>query len=178
MTNRVRTLAVAAAMLLPTVSFAQDSARPFGQGSRLLSLGIMTGGDYDGFGGGASFEVGVINFTPALSLGVGGMIGYLRESEGRFSVSAMPIMAIGNVHLALPAQPKLDLYGGLSIGVVRVSSDGCDALPGIPCDDSRSDSGLGLQIGARYAMTPRASLMGQLGFSDIPLLYAGVSFKF
>jgi opacity protein-like surface antigen len=180
MTHRFRTLALAAAMLLPVVSHAQAAATTnfFGRGTRIASLGIMTGGDYEGFGGGGSFEIGVINFTPTLSLGVGGMIGYLSESEGGFSVSAMPIMAIGNVHLALPAQPKLDLYGGLSIGVVRVSSDVCDALPGIPCDADSSDSGLGLQVGARYAMTPRASLMGQLGFSDIPLLYAGVSFKF
>jgi hypothetical protein len=185
MTHRFRTLAVAAALLLPSVAFAQTaSTRPFGQGSRIGSVGILTGGDYEGFGGGASFEVGVKEFTPTLSLGIGAFAGFVKGDVGftsafDYNVTQIPIMAIGNVHLALAGQPKLDLYAGLSAGIVRtsVSFDGT-APGGFDLSESDSEVGIGFQVGARYAFTERAMGFAQLGASDIPLLYAGLSFRF
>ncbi|HYW31309.1 MAG TPA: outer membrane beta-barrel protein [Gemmatimonas sp.] len=184
MTNRFRTFAIAAAMLLPSVAFAQEAARPFGKGSRIASVGILTGGDYEGFGVGGSFEVGVMDLTPTLSLGIGAFAGFVRGDVGfsptfDYTITQIPIMAIGNVHLALPSQPKLDLYGGLSLGINRYSYDYEGNAPGT-FDESDSDSevGLGIQVGARYAFTPRAMGFAQLGANDIPLLYAGFSFKF
>ncbi|MES2522826.1 MAG: outer membrane beta-barrel protein [Gemmatimonadota bacterium] len=185
MTNFSRTLAVAAAMLLPSAAFAQEmSARPFGQGSRIVSVGILTGGDYEGFGIGGSFEVGVKEFTPTLSLGVGAFAGFVRGDVGftpgfDYTFTQVPIMAIGNLHLALPSQPKLDLYGGLSLGIIRTSVDYEGSAPGaFNLSESDSDVGLGIQIGARYAFTERTMGFAQLGANDIPLLYAGLSFKF
>jgi hypothetical protein len=185
MTHRFRTLALAAAMLLPSVSFAQAATtRPFGQGSRQLSVGILTGGDYEGFGAGASFEVGVAEFTPTLSLGIGAFAGFVRGDVGftpgfDYTFTQIPIMGIGNVHLALPAQPKLDLFAGVSIGIIRTSVDYEGDAPGsFSLSDSDSDVGFGIQVGARYAFTERAMGFAQLGANDIPLLYAGLSFKF
>ena len=185
MTRLSRTLAVAAALLLPSAAFAQDaSARPFGQGSRIVSVGILTGGDYEGFGAGGSFEVGVKEFTPTLSLGLGAFAGVVRGDVGftpgfDYTFTQIPIMAIGNLHLALPSQPKLDLYGGLSLGIIRTSVDYDGNAPGaFDLEESDSDVGLGIQIGARYAFTPRTMGFAQLGANDIPLLYAGFSFKF
>jgi len=187
MTKRFRTLAAAATMLLPTVAFAQatsTSTNAFGKGSRIASVGILTGGDYEGFGVGGSFEVGVKELTSTLSLGVGAFAGIVRGDVGfssafNYNITQIPVMAIGNVHLALPSQPKLDLYGGLSLGIVRtsLSFDGSAPL-GFGLDDSNSDIGLGIQVGGRYAFTPRAMGFAQLGVNDIPLLYAGLSFKF
>jgi len=169
-------------MLLPSVSFAQaTSTRPFGQGSRQLSVGILTGGDYEGFGAGAQFEVGVKEFTPTLSLGIGAFGGYIKGDYGLFSdvsITSTPIMGVGNLHLAIPSQPKLDLYAGASIGIVRWSYDLNDNnYPGF---DGASDSevGFGIQVGARYAFTERTMGFAQLGASDMPLLFAGLSFKF
>ena len=186
MTHRFRTLALAAAMLLPSVGFAQAAAttNPFGRGSRIGSVGILTGGDYEGFGVGGSFEVGVTDFTPTLSLGIGAFAGFVRGDVGftpgfDYTFTQIPIMGIGNVHLAIPSQPKLDLFAGVSIGIIRTSVDYEGDAPGsFSLSDSDSDVGFGIQVGARYAFTPRAMGFAQLGANDIPLLYAGLSFKF
>jgi len=189
MNNRFRTFAVAAALLIPSIAFAQStststSTRPFGLGSRIASVGILTGGDYEGFGIGGSFEVGVKELTPTLSLGVGAFAGFVRGDLGfNFgNVTQIPVMAIGNVHLDIPSLPKLDLYGGLSLGILRtsLSVDFDDDEFGGFGDGSLSNTelGLGIQVGARYAFTPRAMGFAQLGVNDIPLLYAGLSFKF
>ena len=87
-------------------------------------------------------------------------------------------MSIGNVHLSLPSQPTLDLYGGLSLGIVCTSFSFDGNAPGLFDSASNSDTGLGMQIGAQYALTPRAMGFAQLGAYDIPLLYGGVWFKF
>lgn len=187
MTNRFRTLAITAAMLLPTAAFAQassSSSKMFGQGTRIASVGVLTGGDYEGFGGGASFEVGVKEFTPTISLGLGAFAGFVKGDVGysslfNYNITQIPVMAIGNVHLAVPSQPKLDLYAGASLGIVRTSVDYDGSAPGgFDLGDSNSDVGFGIQVGARYAFTPSAMGFAQLGASDIPLLYAGLSFKF
>ena len=185
MTHRFRTLAIAAALLLPSVAFAQmASTRSFGQGSRILSVGVLTGGDYEGFGGGASFEVGVLEFTPALSLGIGAFAGFVKGDVGftsafNYNLTQIPVMGIGNLHLAIASQPKLDLYAGLSAGIIRTSVSYDGNAPGsFGLADSNSDFGLGIQVGARYAFTERAMGFAQIGANDIPLLYAGLSFKF
>lgn len=183
MTNRIRSLAAAAALLVPGIVSAQAAAKSFGMGSRIVSVGILTGGDYDGLGIGGAFEVGVYEFTPSVSLGVGAFGGFVKGDANltngfKYDITQVPIMAIGNVHLAVPSQPKLDLYGGMSFGIVstRFSYEG--AAPNGFDGDTDSDIGIGLQVGARYAFTPRVTAFGQLGANDIPLLFAGLTFKF
>ena len=175
-------MAIAALMAIPSQdAAAQGSSASFQKGTKVLSLGVMTGGDYEGLGGGASFEVGVLDFTPSIRLGVGGMFGYLRDSQdfglSEYTLTQMPIMAIGNVHFELPNQPKLDLYAGASLGIIRVSYSGDFAgIPGLNASDS--DTGFGIQGGARYSIGEKISVMGQLGVGDIPLLFGGISLKF
>jgi len=182
MQKTLRSLVLAAAaIVLPTALSAQASATSFGKGTKILSLGLMTGGDYDGFGGGASVEVGVVDFTPKIKLGVGGLIGYVRNSESfglsNYTFTAIPVMAIGNVHFEVPNQPKLDLYAGASVGIIRGSFSG--SFTGIPGGGaSNTDTGFGIQGGARYGIGDKLSVMGQIGIGDIPLLFAGVSLKF
>lgn len=172
-------MALAAALLLPAAASAQVAPKAFGMSSRIVSVGLLAGGDYEGLGIGGAFEVGVYDFTPTLSLGLGGFAGFVRETEGNLSLTQVPIMAIGNVHLSLPEQPKLDLYGGMSLGIVSASYK-YDGIAPAGVDDSESDSeiGVGIQVGARYAFTPRVTAFGQLGGIDIPLLFAGLTFKF
>lgn len=174
----IGTMAVAALLAAPT---HEAAAQAFQKGSKVLSLGVMAGGDYEGFGGGGSFEVGILEIAPKIKLGVGGLIGYVRDSESfglsDYTLSVMPIMAIGNVHFEVPNQPKLDLYAGASAGIIRVSYSGdFVGIPGVSASDS--DTGFGIQGGIRYGVNDKTSLMGQIGFGDIPLLFAGVSFKF
>lgn len=174
-------MTVAALIAAPAQQVAAQDG--FMKGSKILSLGVMTGGDYEGLGGGASFEVGILDIAPKVKLGVGGLFGYLRDSENvglaEYTLTQMPIMAIGNVHFELPNQPKLDLYAGASIGIIRVSYSGDFAgIPGLSSSASDSDSGFGIQGGARYGVGEKLSVMGQVGVGDIPLLFAGISLKF
>jgi opacity protein-like surface antigen len=179
-----RSLALGAtlAAIAPAVAMAQDSP-VLKKGDKALSLGIMTGGDYEGIGGGAAFEVGLLQLVPKIHLSVGGSFGYIRDSESfgsfDYTFTQTPIMAVGNVNFEVPGQPKLGLYAGLSLGIIRVSYSGdFDDVPGLGDRDSDSDSGVGIQGGIRYALTNKASLMGQIGVGDIPLIFAGASIKF
>lgn len=185
MTYRLRSLAAVAALLLPCIATAQSTPRRFDRTSRILSVGLLTGGDYEGLGVGGSFEVGAYDFTPSLSLGLGGFAGFVRDdvapvADPSYTQTSIPIMAMGNVHLALASVPKLDLYGGLSLGVVSVTTDYRDRTPPDNVEKSRRDSdlGVGLQLGARYAFSPRVIGFGQLGASKVPLLFTGFSFNF
>lgn len=177
----IGTMAVAVLIAAPVQQASAQDAGSFQKGTKILSLGVMAGGDYEGIGGGASFEVGILEIAPKIKLGVGGLFGYVRDSESfglsDYTFTQMPIMAIGNVHFEVPSQPKLDLYAGASVGIIRVSYDGNFAgIPGI--DGSDSDTGFGIQGGIRYNLSGKTSVMGQIGVGDIPLIFAGVSFKF
>lgn len=188
MTSRFFSLAAAAVLLVSgTASAQQASTGAFGKGSKILSVGVLAGGDYEGFGVGGSFEVGVIDFTPSLSLGVGAFAGVVRDNVdygfgtfgGEYTLTSIPVMAIGNVHLGIASQPKLDLFGGVSLGIIASRFSYDDNTPsGFTQSANDSDVGLGIQVGARYNFTSSITGMAQLGVNDIPLLYAGLSFRF
>lgn len=179
MIRNLRVAVAASLFALPAMMSAQ-STDGFTKGSRVASVGAMIGGDNDGFGLGGMAEWGVLPIGK-LTLGVGGMIGFQRDSESALStkitVTSIPIMAVGNVHFPVASQPKLDLYAGASLGFVRVSADveGVGSLGG---QADNTDSGFGVQAGARYKFAGPTSVFGQIGVGDIPLVFAGVSFKF
>jgi hypothetical protein len=177
MTARFARFAAAAALVaaLPFTASAQ-----FAKGDRVASVSFMTGGDYDGTGFGGQAEWGILPLGKA-TLGIGAFAGFQRDSESAGSFKAtstiIPMMVIGNVHFPIASQPKLDLYAGASVGLIRVSVD-VDGGSAINGNASNTDSGFGIQGGARYWMGSKLGLNGQLGFGDIPLIQAGVSFKF
>jgi hypothetical protein len=178
--NQLRLLAVAALFAVPAATLsAQASKSSFEKGSRVLSVGFQTGGDYDGSGIGAQLEFGAVDFTPQLHLGIGGYIGVQRQSDGfatyKLTTTFIPVMAVGNMHFPIASQPKLDVYAGASVGFIRgsVSAD----TPGYNGSTSNTDSAVGIQGGARYEFGPKLAVHGQLGIGDLPLLTAGVSFR-
>ncbi len=179
MTARFARLAAAAAFVaaLPLTASAQD--KPFSKGDRVVSASFMTGGDYDGTGFGGQVEFGLLPIGKT-TLGIGGFAGFQRDSEGtgiyKATATVVPIMAVGNLHFPIASQPKLDVYAGASIGFIRasVSVDGVGAVGG---KASNTDSGFGIQGGARYWMSSSLGVNAQVGFGDIPLIQAGISFK-
>ncbi len=180
--KRLRTLAIAAVLAAPIGAMsAQSTTVPFTTGDRVATVGFMTGGDYDGSGLGGMVEWGVLSLTQKVHLGIGGFVGFQRNKEtvGSFSASTtvIPLMAQGNLHFPVAAQPRLDLFAGASIGLVRVSAD-CTGCTTAGVDASNTDSGVGIQGGARFNLLSSLSVVGQVGFGDLPLLFAGVSFKF
>ena len=168
MTKTLRTLALAlvAAAVIPAASAsAQDAA--FGKGTKILDLGIVAD-DPTGFGGG--FEVGLLELAPNFTLGVGGAAAY--QSESLFSSTWLA--GVANVHYAIPSMPKLDLFAGASLGIIRTSVD--IDVPGL--DGSNSDLGFGINLGARYMLTQKLGGVVRLGVEDAPELFLGLSIKF
>jgi len=147
---------------------------------RVVSAGYMALGDYEGSGVGIAAEWGVARLSSRLTLGLGGFAGLQRNTEPfgavQLTSTTIPVMGIANVHLNSTSRPKLDLYAGMSTGLTRVTVSGAVAGIGIP-DESGTSLSVGAQLGARYAMLRRLSLMGQLGFGDLPFLYGGLSLK-
>ncbi len=178
MNARLAYLAAAALVVaIPLTASAQSS---FSRGDRVLSLSFMTGGDYDGTGLGGQVELGVLPIGKA-TLGIGGFVGFQRDSEGtgiyKVTSNVVPIMAVGNLHIPIESQPNLDIYAGASVGFVHASvkANGVGTIMG---KASNTDSGVGIQGGARYWLGSKLGLNAQIGFGDIPLIEAGVSFKF
>jgi uncharacterized protein YraI len=170
----------------PKVDAPAGSA--FGVGSKLLSVGLTGGGAANyGLGIGAQYEVGFKELSPALTLGIGATVGYSTRSfdygvfggtRYSYNWTTIPVGAIGNVHWKIPSQPKLDLYGGLSLGYAFYSfSSDFDGF------DSGSVSGtsdllLGLNVGARYQFAPKFQGMMQLsGGDNLSLYQIGLSFR-
>ncbi len=196
MIRRLRSTSLLLSLLVPALVSAQgaptagpssaavvdsDPMRPFVTGTRNVSVGYMALGEYEGHGGGVMFEKGMLSFSPRLHVGIGAFAGVQRNTESfgqtRVRYTSIPIMGIANVHLAPAGMPKLDLYTGLSAGFTRTSLDTDVALL-TPLDEAGTDFSLGLQGGARYSLTQRSSVLVQLGLGDLPLVFAGASFKF
>ncbi len=158
-----------AAIALPLSTAAAQGE--FAVGTKVLSVGLLSDG---GTGVNGAFEYSLLELAPNMRLGVGASVGYFSESSFGFSFSTMPIMANGNVHLALPDVPALDLFAGAAFGIARFSYD--TGFPGV--DGSDSETIFGVNVGARYYFTPRIGAVAQLGLADAPELFLGVSFKF
>ena len=170
MTKSLRLLAVAlvAAVAVPATSAsAQDAA--FGKGTKIVDLGIVT----DPTGLGAGFEIGLMELAPNLRLGIGGALSYQSESAFGIDVTSTWVAGLANVHYAIPSVPALDLFGGVSLGIVRASIDG-----GLGGSISDSEVGFGINLGARYMFTNKLGATVRLGIEDAPDLFLGVSIKF
>lgn len=174
MRNSFRSLAVAvlATVALPLSSAVAQGA--FTPGQKMVSVGLLSDG---GTGVAGSFEYSLLELAPNLTLGIGGTVGYFSQDAGVFGdFTSMPILANGNVHLVLPDVPQLDLYGGISVGIIRYSYD--DNFSGLGADFSDSDTAVGFNIGGRWMFTPKFGAFAQLGLADSPELYLGGSLKF
>lgn len=187
MINHVRAIALAAVLALPAVSSAQD--RQFDVGTKLFNVGLIVGSEsYGSLGAGAGLEVGFKNLSDQVILGIGGSIGIARSTySGLFSTygftsTAVPILGFVHGHYQVKDVPKLDLYAGPAVGVSlsRFSYDnGYCNLAGVDCSANNSDVAIGVQAGARWALTPSVLGWAQLaGGTNMPFLNVGASFKF
>lgn len=171
MTRSIRSLGLvcAAAILLPLGTAAAQTVTPtFGKGTKILDIGFIAD-DVSGFG--AAFEFGLRELAPNLTLGVGATGSY--QSESILSISYLAGTA--NVHYALPDLPKLDVFGGVALGITRVSLDTSELLGSNVSD---SEFGLGIVGGARYAFTPKLAGTVRYRLNDDANLLLGIAFKF
>lgn len=186
MINRVRAIALAAALAtIPAISSAQD--RQFDVGTKLFNVGLLLGDEaYGSVGVGGGLEVGFKNISDQVILGIGGSVGFRRSSTDYFgygsTVTVVPVLGFVHGHYQLADVPKLDLYAGPAAGLAlsRYSYDSraCNA-PGANCSDNNSDVAIGIQAGARWALTPTVLGWAQVsGGTRLPYLNLGISFKF
>jgi hypothetical protein len=180
-THRTRRGVALAFLALAPIARGTAQRGPFTVGSTLLSAGVLVGGDnIDGVGIGMAMERGVHAFTPTVRLGLGGAAGIVRDDNrgrfGAFDLTQVHAHFISNVHFAVRSAPRMDLYAGASLGLTRTSVDGSPSGgPWRGGDDT--DLGLGIQGGVRFALNRRSLLMAQLGLGDVPLFFAGMSFR-
>lgn len=169
----------ALSVAIPSMVAAQEPNSGFERGTKLLSLGVMGGGDYDGTGLGGILEWGVGSLGNT-TLSLGGFTGFQRQTRGtgtlETSSTVIPVMLVSNVHFPVPSNPKLDLYAGASVGLVRLSVSSSSTVAGND-DASSTDTGFGFQGGIRYNVASRFGVFGQIGVGDIPLFLAGASFR-
>lgn len=174
-----RLAGAALCVVVPNMVEAQAPNSGFEKGTKLLSLGVMGGGDYDGTGIGGILEwaVGALGKT---TLSLGGFTGFQRQTRGagtlETSSTVIPAMVVSNLHFPVPSNPKLDLYAGASVGLVRSSVSSNSTAVGDD-DASNTKTGVGFQGGIRYNLAPRFGIVGQIGLGDIPLFFAGASFR-
>jgi len=190
MIKHVRVIAVAAALAtLPAVASAQD--KQFDVGTKLVNVGLLLGSSsYGSVGVGGGLEVGIKSVGEGkVVLGVGGSVGFLRSSESAFlgasgySFTTIPVLGFVHGHYQLPSVPKLDLYAGPAVGVSlsRFSYDDNNfcKLVTSSCSDNSSEVSIGVQAGARWALTPTVLGWGQLSAgNNMPFVNVGISFKF
>ena len=180
-----------------------SSGGAFGVGTTAINLGVglIHFGSYSGlaFSGSGytrtplinlSVERGIIDNVGPGVIAVGAIVGFRRASYTykdaffssgyKWSTTDFFLGARGVYHYALTSNPKVDTYGGLTLGL-RFSSYSYDYDSGYLGLASRStvytSAFSGLFVGARYYFTDKIAAYGEFGY-DIALLKVGLSAKF
>ncbi len=161
-----------------SASFASGQAR-YDKGDFLLNAGIGLGYYY---AGGVPLLVSG-EWAVSDVITVGPYLGYTayRYNYGtgaRFKYTFLDIGVKGSYHfseLFEIREEKLDIYGGLFLGVL-VSSYSGDSFTGFS-DPYSGGVRLGLHVGARYFFNERVAGFGEVGYGIAPLSL-GVTFKF
>lgn len=155
--------AVLALVLTSTIN-----AQGFNENSKTLSFGIGLGG-FAGLTGTSTLppiSVGA-QFAVTDKISAGGIIGYAGSSQelwggGKWKYSYILIGARGEYHFMKP-EDKLDLYAGITLGYNIVSSSWEGS--GLSLSDaSGSELLYGAHLGAKYAISDKFGVYGELGY--------------
>lgn len=154
-----------------------------------LKKGEMVGQAGLGFGlAGVYGDAGFPPISVGLQYGledkisIGGIVGFTTSSEewywGKWSYSYVVIGGRGEYHF-LEDSENIDAYGGITLGYAIVSSSWEDnGYLGYHYDASASASYAvyGFHAGARYYLSPKFALFGELGYG-ISYITVGAAFK-
>lgn len=177
-------------MLASLLSLTSVNAQVFDQGDKVVSFGLGLGATYYTGGWGYSTTVPPIfiagdyclreDLGPG-NLGVGAYLGYSAykydyNGDYGWKYSTVIVAARGTYHFT-DLVDKLDLYGGVLIGVKVVTDKEYGDYPGGNYSVNNSGPVYDLLAGARYYLTDNFGVMGELGYG-IAWLKIGVSLKF
>jgi hypothetical protein len=105
-------------------------------------------------------------YGPGIIAGGVGVDYYTWSSDfgvGSYSYSVLPIQLFGNYHFVLEANPRIDPYLGMAFVYQVISSEWSGAGAG-SASASTSGSVFAGQAGARYFLSDKLALQGQVGF--------------
>lgn len=193
--KKLLTLALAGALACGAAS--QANAQAFDEGTKHLNVGIGFGSGYYGYSylSGSdyseiptiflSYDQGTaIELGPGI-IGIGGFLGYSSASASyayvgyswEYKWTNFVIGARGTYHYPLDNE-KLDVYGGLSLGLWMQSYEYTNSDPfwggTLDSDDNYTNLYYAGCVGARYMFTEKLGAFAELGW-DIALLKAGVT---
>lgn len=181
-------------LALGTLLNAQSS--PFEVGSNVISLGVGVGSSW-GYASArqtpafnAQFERGIAPLGPGV-ISLGGYLGYKGYSyrsnlsngffyEQNWAYRIVGVRAAWHLtELEGVNLTKWDLYGGIMIGFHSVKYTYEDNDPLFDYSSNTYGNGVGWSsfLGARYFLTDKLALQGELGYG-ISYLSLGVAFKF
>jgi hypothetical protein len=176
----INSLARAAVILTLTAATATAQQAPAAAGGAAEAPTFRTGEIYAGprlwLGNlNGSFAIGVQaerGFTQPEQYGPGIIAGgvgidyyswsYSYQPFGEYSYSVVPIQVFGNYHFIVASMPKLDPYLGLALvySIVNASWSGS----GVAAGADASSLAFAGQGGARYFVSDKLAIQGQVGF--------------
>jgi len=184
-TPKLILLSLVLALLLPFVSLNAQT-ETFKQGDIVVSAGLGIG--HTGYWTGYSkttlppiFVIGDYCLREDLgpgNLGVGGVMAFSSYKdeyvgwERKYSIFSIGVR--GTYHFT-DLVDKLDLYGGVTLGVDIVNEKVTDES--LNYDPYGSSALVGIFAGARYYFSDSFGVMGELGY-DVAIMKLGVSMKF
>jgi hypothetical protein len=141
-------------------------------GKNFLDPGVGLGTYYKGLPFGASFEHG---FTDKISAGVFVNYSSYSYADIGYKLNIVYFGVRGSYHFAEllnVTNPKIDPYGGVSLGYYNTSFNGTNfASP------YSSTVFLGVHAGVRYMLSDHVGVFGEVGYG-VSALQVGASFKF
>jgi hypothetical protein len=171
----------------------------FTGGSFTLNPGLGYGYDYGYLGTfypaiGISGDYGLkVNAGPG-TIGIGGIVGfkfgYYDYTYNNYTANySETVLALrGTYHWTPPGAPKLDLYGGIPVGIrfdhysewnnhiTGYDINGNPIYSYYQVSATATYPFLGLFIGAAYYFNNRVGIFGELGY-DVSIFTIGISFK-
>jgi hypothetical protein len=87
---------------------------------------------------------------------------YSYQPAGEYSYSVVPVQVFGNYHFVVPSLPKVDPYLGLALVYSFVNASWSGG--GVAAQADASSLVFAAQGGARYFLSEKLALQGQVGF--------------
>ncbi len=175
--------------------FKPESTPTFRKGYSIVNLGLgllSPNNGYDLFGSLKSapaltiaYDRGVVEGIGPGTIGLGGLIGYkgyrydFPNTDEKATWTDIVVMGRSTYHYNFTTNPKLDTYGGISLGF-RVNLYKNDVSPAAERDRYTGDGlhlAYGLFAGARYYLTERFGAFGEVGY-DMSYLKLGLTYRF
>ncbi|MCX6234341.1 MAG: hypothetical protein NT175_06390 [Bacteroidetes bacterium] len=179
--------------LLITVSvFSLVRAQAFQKGNFVANLGVGFG--WYGYGYGVSSlpafslsgEYGFLDIENVGTISLGGIIGYKHASydyswvgyADKWVWNDIIVAARGAIHPLFIKNDKVDIYGGIALGVRLQTWKYSNNFTGTPekFTDNHTDGLFAFYVGGRYFFTDNLAAFGELGYG-LGYFTIGLSYK-